>query len=190
MRVADSARSNRYLSLLERQRIATLRAQGVGVREIARRIERAASTVSRELHRNLLRHDYNVYDADLAHARARQRARRVRRTRLIRDPELRRLVQAKLELEWSPEQIAAHLRIAHPDCRDWHLCHETIHQGLYHGGKGGLSRNSPAGCGPGDRYGSDVAEPTSGRPGSSRRRRSSTATRRGRGARTDRGLGR
>lgn len=140
VRVAESARSNRYLSLLERQRIATLRGQGVGMREIARRIGRAASTVSRELRRNLLRHDYNVYDADLAHARARQRARRQRSTRLIRDPELRRLVQAKLELEWSPEQIAAHLRVAHPGRRDWHLCHETIYQGLYHGGKGGLSR--------------------------------------------------
>jgi transposase, IS30 family len=140
VRVAEIARSNRYLSLLERQRIATLRAHGVGVREIACRIGRAASTVSRELRRNLLRHDRDVYDADLAHARARQRARRMRRTRLIRDVELRQLVQSKLELEWSPEQIAAHLRSAYPDRRDWHLCHETIYQGLYHGGKGGLSR--------------------------------------------------
>lgn len=81
VRLAETARSNRYLSLLERQRIATLRGQGIAVREIARRIGRAASTVSRELHRNLLRHDRDVYDADLAHARARQRARRVRRTR-------------------------------------------------------------------------------------------------------------
>ena len=44
--------------------------------------------------------------------------------------ELAQLVRAKLELEWSPEQIAAHLRVAHPDRRDWHLCHETIYQGL------------------------------------------------------------
>ncbi|MER7894484.1 helix-turn-helix domain-containing protein [Micromonospora sp. NPDC094482] len=33
-RIAEAARSNRYLSLLERQRIATLRGQGLGVREI------------------------------------------------------------------------------------------------------------------------------------------------------------
>lgn len=118
VRVAETARSNRYPSLLERQRIATPRAQGVGVREIARRIGRAASTVSPELRRNLLRHDHDVYDADLAHARARQRARRPRRTRPIRDPELRQLVQSKLELEWSPEQIATHLRAAHPDRRE------------------------------------------------------------------------
>jgi Helix-turn-helix domain len=55
VRLAETARSNRYLSLLERQRIATLRANGIGVREIARRIGRAASTVSRELGRNLMR---------------------------------------------------------------------------------------------------------------------------------------
>jgi transposase, IS30 family len=45
-----------------------------------------------------------------------------------------------LELERSPEQIAAHLRQAYPDRPAWHLCHETIYQALYHGGKSGLSR--------------------------------------------------
>ncbi|WP_233517894.1 hypothetical protein [Geodermatophilus marinus] len=49
-------------------------------------------------------------------------------------------MQDKLELEWSPAQIAAHLREAYPNRSEWHLCHETIYQALYHGGKGGLSR--------------------------------------------------
>jgi IS30 family transposase len=140
VRLAETARTSRYLSLLERQRIATLRGRGHGVREIARRIGRSPSTVSRELRRNLRPHDQHVYDGDLAHARARQRARRVRRGRLQRDQELRAVVQAKLELEWSPQQIAAYLRVAYPDRPDWHVCHETIYQALYHGGKGGLSR--------------------------------------------------
>jgi DNA-binding transcriptional ArsR family regulator len=70
VRLAETARTSRYLSLLERQRIATLRGRGHGVREIARRIGRSPSTVSRELRRNLRPH---VYDGDLAHARARQR---------------------------------------------------------------------------------------------------------------------
>ena len=48
---------DRYLSLLERQRIATLRGHGLGVREIARRLDRSPSTVSRELRRNLRPHD-------------------------------------------------------------------------------------------------------------------------------------
>jgi IS30 family transposase len=50
------------------------------------------------------------------------------------------VVQDLLELEWSPAQIAAHLRATYPDRPQWHLCQETIHPVLYHGGKGGLSR--------------------------------------------------
>ena len=49
-------------------------------------------------------------------------------------------MQAKLELEWSPEQIAAWIRVTFPDQPAWHLCHETIYQALYRGGRGGLSR--------------------------------------------------
>lgn len=139
VRIAEAARSNRYLSLLERQRIATLRGQGLGVREIARRIDRSPATVSRELRRNTRPHD-KAYDGDLAHARARQRTRRPRRGKLNLDSELRDVVQGKLELDWSPEQIAQHLRRAFPDRSDWHICHETIYQALYHGGRGGLSR--------------------------------------------------
>jgi len=44
-----------------------------------------------------------------------------------------------LEIEWSPEQIAAHLRITFPDRPSWHLCHETIYQALYRGARGGLN---------------------------------------------------
>jgi IS30 family transposase len=115
VRLAEAAQSNRYLSRLERQRIAALRVQGLGVREIARRIDRSPSTVSRELRRNLFAHDYGRYDADLAHAGARQRAARPRPPRLAGDHQLRAAVQDKLELEWSPEQIAAYLRRAFRD---------------------------------------------------------------------------
>jgi IS30 family transposase len=126
VRLAESARSSRYLSLLERQRIATLHGQGVGVRAIADRLGRAPSMVSRELRRNVSPHDRGGYDGDLAHARARERAPRPRPGRLLADPQLRAEVQARLELEWSPEQVAAHLRRAYPDRPGWHLCHETI----------------------------------------------------------------
>lgn len=103
VRVAEAARTSRYLSLLERQRIATLRARGFGVRVIATRIGRSPSTVSRELRRNLSRHDGNRYDGDLAHARARERARRARQAKLSQDEALRLVVQQQLEQDWSPE---------------------------------------------------------------------------------------
>src|SRR3954451_6779871 len=123
-RLAESARSGRYLSLLERQRIATLRERGLGVREIARRLGRAPSTISRELRRHGRPHDRGVYDGDLAHARARERSQRPRRPMLAREPELRQIVQNLLAEEWSPAQIAAHLRETYPDRPSWHLCHE------------------------------------------------------------------
>ena len=139
-RVAEETRSSRYLTLLERQRIATLREHGHGIREIARRIGRAPSTVSRELRRHLKPHDKGMYDADLAHARARDNARRERAGTLVVDPELRELVADKLEDTWSPQQISAWLRAEYPDRPEWHICHETIYQALYLGRKGGLSR--------------------------------------------------
>ncbi|MBM0207191.1 IS30 family transposase [Micromonospora sp. STR1s_5] len=139
-RLGAEVRSGRYLSLLKRQRIATLRRQGLTVRAIAEQLGRALSTVSRELRRNVRPHDQGVYDGDLAHARARARARRPRGGRLLADAGLRTVVQAKLEEDWGPQQIAAWLRQTYPDQPSWHVCHETIYQALYRGGRGGLNR--------------------------------------------------
>jgi transposase-like protein len=139
LRLADAVRSDRYLTMVERQRIAGLHRQGLTIREIARRLDRSPSTVSRELRRNTAAHDAE-YDAVLAHVRARERCARPGRSRLALDSALRAVVQEKLELEWSPEQIAAHLRVAYPHQSAWHLCHETIYQALYRGARGGLNR--------------------------------------------------
>jgi transposase, IS30 family len=158
VRLPEAARATHCLSLLERHRIAALKAQGHGVRDIAERLGRSPSTVSRELRRNMLAHDKGRYDGDLAHSRARQRAVRVRRSRLAQDEGLRAVVQAKLELEWSPQQIAGYLRAAFPDRPAWHLCHETIYQGVYNPGPGGLSRTL-------------TRRPRTGRPLRKRRRR-------------------
>jgi IS30 family transposase len=116
-------------------------AEGVGVREIARRLRRAPSTISRELRRNLRAGDRGRYDAGLAHARAREQARRRREPIFTRDLELKSLVQERLELQWSPERIAAWLRRTVPEQPRWHVCHETIYQGLYYGGRHCLSRS-------------------------------------------------
>ena len=79
----------------------------------------------------------------------------------------RQVIQAKLELEWSPEQIAAWGRGAYPKRTEWHVCHEAIYQALYHGGRGGLSRQlTTPGCARGGRCASDADHPTSAHPGS------------------------
>jgi IS30 family transposase len=62
LRLGEAARKGRYLSQVERQRIATLRSRGLGVREIAQRLGRSPSTVSRELRRNLRPHHRGVYE--------------------------------------------------------------------------------------------------------------------------------
>ena len=44
---------------------------------------------------------------------------------------LKQLVQEKLQLQWSPEQIAGWLWGEHPDRPEWHVCYETFYQGIY-----------------------------------------------------------
>ncbi|MFH0180206.1 helix-turn-helix domain-containing protein [Streptomyces cacaoi] len=90
---------NRYLSLLERRRVASLCGLGLGAREMAGLLGRAPSTVSRELRRNSHPHDHGRYDADLAHHRGRERAARPRRSKLSTAPSLRAEVKSKLDLE-------------------------------------------------------------------------------------------
>ena len=89
--------SGRYLSLDEREQIALLRVQGCGVREIARNLERSASTVSRELRRNATtRGGRFAYQAIAAQWHADRAARRPKRAKLATNTELRRYVQDRL----------------------------------------------------------------------------------------------
>ena len=124
-----------YLSLFERERVQTLIAQGIGVREIGRRLGRSPSTISRELHHA---GDREHYDAGAAHQHAVRRAKRHRRSKLAADEWLHDFVQGKLELEWSPEQISGFLSINHPDHT---VTAETIYQGLYLPHRGALRRD-------------------------------------------------
>lgn len=89
--------SNRYLSPLEREDIALWRAQGAGVREIARRLGRAPSTISRELRRNASTRTYRLeYKASTAQWHAERRARRPKTAKLATHDGLRTHVQDKL----------------------------------------------------------------------------------------------
>src|SRR6201987_5620140 len=89
--------SGRYLSFTEREEIAVLLAGGCGVREIARRLGRAPSTISRELQRNAaIRTGRPEYRASTAQTHADRRARRPKPAKLAVNPELRRYVQDRL----------------------------------------------------------------------------------------------
>jgi transposase, IS30 family len=75
--------SGRYLSFGERREIALLRAGGAGVREIARRLRRAPSAVSRELRRDAATRSGRLeYRASTAQWHADRRARRPKTAKL------------------------------------------------------------------------------------------------------------
>src|SRR5437868_1599141 len=89
--------SGRYLSFAEREEIAILHAQRVGVREIARRVSRSASTVSRELRRNAsTRSHTRMYRATTAQWHAERRASRPKVSKLAANEALREYVQERL----------------------------------------------------------------------------------------------
>ena len=89
--------SGRYLSFSEREDIALLRAQGVGVREIARRVGRSPSTISRELRRNASTRTWRLaYKPSIAQWHAERRARRPKVARLAGNDRLRDYVQDRL----------------------------------------------------------------------------------------------
>ena len=94
------------LTLEERERLAALLAEGLSRREIARRLGRAASTISRELRRNALPKGGYLP----VHAEGCYRERRLRPAVLERDERLGRFVRERLLEGWTPEQIAGWLR--------------------------------------------------------------------------------
>ncbi|GAA3347923.1 IS30 family transposase [Amorphoplanes nipponensis] len=121
----------------ERERIGLGRAAGESIRQIARCLERAPSTVSREVAWfEKYGQRYLPSAADWACWLRHRRPRRV--ARLATDPVLRDLVLAGLRRRWSPQQIAAWLRIEHPEHPEWHVSHETIYQAIYLQARGNL----------------------------------------------------
>jgi transposase, IS30 family len=134
--------TGRTLSFAEREQIALLRAQGVGVREIGRRLSRSASTISRELTRNSA--GTRGYVPSRAEALAFRRRRRPKPSKLAVEGRLRERVQADLRLKHSPEQIAKRLRVEFPNQPEMRVSAETIYQAVYLQARGGLKRELAA----------------------------------------------
>lgn len=91
------SQSGRYLSFVQREELALLHACGHGVREIARRLDRAPSTISRELRRNAATRSGNLeYRAINAQWHADRRAKRPKVAKLVANGDLRQYVQDRL----------------------------------------------------------------------------------------------
>ena len=137
IRPRPRCRSRLALSLSQREEISRGIASGCSIRLIARSLDRAPSTVSREITRNGGRRRYR---AERAEKRAWKEALRPKLCKLAINERLRKRVSGKLELEWSPEQIAGWLKKRYPDDESNCVSHETIYRSLFVQARGVLKK--------------------------------------------------
>jgi IS30 family transposase len=130
-------RSRLALTLAEREDISRGMASGLSIREIARHLGRAASTVSREVARHGGRPAYRAHEAD---QQAWNTALRPKRCLLARNRKLRDIVASKLMLDWSPEQICGWLKTRYPNNERMRVSHETIYRSLFIQARGVLKK--------------------------------------------------
>jgi IS30 family transposase len=130
-------RSARVLSLVEREEVSRGLAAGYTFRAIARRLNRAASTVSQEVSRHGGRELYRAAEADLA---AWESALRPKLCLLAKNQDLQRIVAGKLKQDWAPQQIAGWLKDEYPKNPELWVSHETIYRSLFVQARGALKK--------------------------------------------------
>jgi len=130
-------RAYRSLSLSEREEISRGIVAGRSIRSIASELGRAPSTVSREISRNGGRRRYRANQADQA---TWDRAHRPKPCKLAENRALARIVAEKLQLQWSPRQIAGWLKCAFAEDESLQVSHETIYKTLFIQARGALKR--------------------------------------------------
>jgi IS30 family transposase len=134
-------RSSRVLALSEREEISRGLSAKLSMNEIARRLGRAVSTVSREIGRNGGLDQYRAHEADTG---AWQRALRPKLCALSSNARLCRLVASKLSLQWSPAQISGWLKRRFRVRENMHLSHETIYRSMFIQARGVLKKELTA----------------------------------------------
>jgi IS30 family transposase len=130
-------RSRRVLTAVEREDISRGLASGASLRKIAQLLDRAASTVSREVTRHGGRPEYRANEAD---AQAWKSALRPKPCLLAIHEQLREMVASKLLLDWSPEQISGWLTTQYPSDESMRVSHETIYRSLFIQARGVLKK--------------------------------------------------
>jgi len=134
----DKQIDSRFLSVMEREEIYALNVAGHSIRQIATKLDRAPSTISRELRRNRTAHD--DYYPHSAHRQAVARRARPKSAKLACRGALRDYVAHGLRLGWSPEQVCSRMVADHPDDLEMRVCMETVYQSIYLQARGGLKR--------------------------------------------------
>ena len=134
---AARRRSRLALTLAEREDISRGIASGSSLREIARHLDRAASTVSREVTRHGGGPVYRAHEAD---EHAWDSALRPKQCLLALHQRLREVVASKLMLDWSPEQISGWLKICYPEDESMRVSHETVYRSLFIQARGVLKK--------------------------------------------------
>jgi IS30 family transposase len=130
-------RSRWALTFEEREEISRGLVADDSIQAIARRLSRAPSTICREIKRNSGPNGYRASHADQL---AWDRAQRPKVCKLVRHRKLAHIVAGKLQLQWSPQQIAGWLGRAYPDDEDYHVSHETIYRSLFIQARGALKK--------------------------------------------------
>ena len=130
-------RSKLALTLAEREDISRGIASGQSFRAMAKCLQRAVSTVSREVARHGGRPEYRASEAD---SQAWESARRPKTCRLALHPKLRTVVASKLMQDWSPEQISGWLKQSYPNDQSLRVSHETIYRSLFIQARGALKQ--------------------------------------------------
>lgn len=137
IRPRTRCRSPQALTLAEREEISRGIACGESLRQVARRLARAPSTLSREIRRNGGSAGYRAAEAD---EQAWKRAQRPKPCRLLRCPQLCRLVEQKLREDWAPQQISGWLKRTYPQDESYRVSHETIYRSLFIQARGALKK--------------------------------------------------
>jgi len=130
-------RSRLSLTLVEREEISRGLEVRLSLRCIARHLQRSASTISREVKRNGGADRYRAVPSDQA---AWDRAHRPKLCKLACNSPLCRTISRRLQLNWSPEQIAGWLKRAHSREEHNQVSHETIYRSLFVQARGVLKK--------------------------------------------------
>jgi IS30 family transposase len=137
IRPPQRRRTRRTLTLAEREAISRGVVAGLSLRSIAASLGRAPSTISREINRNGGRRQYRASNADQA---AWDRAHRPKTCKLAQNRALAHIVAEKLQLQWSPRQIAGWLKYTYSDDETYQVSHETIYRTLFIQARGALKK--------------------------------------------------